>query len=1125
MACEESRILHWVGLSLGLLLPLFTNCGSGGSRNTGGNPPPPSFNPTPAILSLNPNSAGAGGSAFALTINGQNFVSSSVVDWNGSPVAATFVSGSQLQAQITAADIASAGPVTVSVSNPAPGGGSSGSAEFTVNPASNAAPFLNSLSPSSVTAGSEAFLLTVNGSDFIPTSTIQWNGAALPTTYLSATQLQTEIPAENLASPAFVELTVSNPAPGGGTSQPQVFTIAYAPLVVNQLANDMVWDSTHQLIYLSVPSLGGALGNTVAALDPTTGNVQASQFAGSEPDKLAISDDDQFLYAALDGSSSIQRFTLPGLSPDINYSLGADSTWGPNFAVDLQVAPSLAHTTAVARGVFNVSPYGSGGMAIFDDATQRPTVAGAPGDLYDSLQWGTDTAIYANNGEIGSLDLYGLTVGADGVAQTADYRDAFTEFYISIHYDSGTHLIYGDDGTVVNPANGQHAGSFGASGWMVPDSSLNSAFFLGQTQSQLGTNNFTIESFNLTTLAPVAEVVVLNVQGTPVRLIRWGASGLAFNDDAGYVYILSSPFVTADGRRVSTLRRYVSPVAKTRSPGKSFRISNVVEYKERSIKLKPGMRAFDSVVPNPAPTITSLNPSSVTTGVNGFTLNVTGSNFVSLSTIEWNGIQMPTEFVSSSELQAQIAINYVVEAGSASVDVVTPTPGGGSSQSLTFNIVPGLNSLPVLGSVDPCCVLAGSPPFTITVYGNAYLGASSIVNWNGSPMASSAYVAGQLQAQVSASQVTNPAFAQVSVSNPSPGGGTSNVLEFQILYQPTVVQQTATDMVWDPVNEVFYISVPSSANAHANQVCVLNPTTGNISNCQTGNQPDVLAISDDSQFLYVGMDGASSVQRFVLPALTPDISYSLGSEQGTGSPYYALDLQVAPSAPHTTAVSLGTNTDPKATGGITIYDDSTPRPTSLPGWGPAGYSFDSLQWGSDASELYAADTESTDMDFYALTVNSSGVIVDNVYPGVFWNPGKIHYDASNGLIYSNDGYHAINPATGLPVGIFEVGGGWPMAPDSTTNTVFILTQYAWQSGSQNYTIDLFDMTHYTPIAQIPFATQVNPLLTIGRFIRWGSNGLAVNDTAGDIYLISGSFVNPTNRKHFHRKVRDSGHMR
>src|SRR5208282_5532048 len=101
---------------------------------------------------------------------------------------------------------------------------------------------------------------------------------ALPTIYLNDTQLEAQIPASDLTSPGFADVVVVNPAPGGGTSGPLVFTIAYVPIVVSQLANDLVWDATHQLIYLSVPSLASSNGNTVSVLNPTNGNVQSSQF-------------------------------------------------------------------------------------------------------------------------------------------------------------------------------------------------------------------------------------------------------------------------------------------------------------------------------------------------------------------------------------------------------------------------------------------------------------------------------------------------------------------------------------------------------------------------------------------------------------------------------------------------------------------------------------------------------------------------------------------------------------------------------------------------------------------------------------------------------------------------------
>ena len=90
-----------------------------------------SNNPAPGISSLSPSFTPSGGSQFTLTVNGGNFMAGSVVNWNGSARSTTYVSPTQLTATITAADIASSGITSVTVVNPAPGGGVSG-LSFTV---------------------------------------------------------------------------------------------------------------------------------------------------------------------------------------------------------------------------------------------------------------------------------------------------------------------------------------------------------------------------------------------------------------------------------------------------------------------------------------------------------------------------------------------------------------------------------------------------------------------------------------------------------------------------------------------------------------------------------------------------------------------------------------------------------------------------------------------------------------------------------------------------------------------------------------------------------------------------------------------------------------------------------
>ncbi len=66
-------------------------------------------------------------------MTGSVFVNGAVVRWNGAARPTTFVSDTQLTAAIPATDLAAAGTASVTVFNPAPGGGESGAATFTIN--------------------------------------------------------------------------------------------------------------------------------------------------------------------------------------------------------------------------------------------------------------------------------------------------------------------------------------------------------------------------------------------------------------------------------------------------------------------------------------------------------------------------------------------------------------------------------------------------------------------------------------------------------------------------------------------------------------------------------------------------------------------------------------------------------------------------------------------------------------------------------------------------------------------------------------------------------------------------------------------------------------------------------
>jgi hypothetical protein len=200
------------------LLVLLSGCGS--------NTPP--YNDTPAIINLFPSDATAGGPTFTMNINGTGFISTTAAYWNNQQLTTTFNATTlQISASVPASFIATAGVAQVTVVSPTPGGGMSNAATFTINAPSNPTPTIGSLSPASTPLNvlPANNVLLVNGTNFIQSSAVTFNGVTRATTFVSATQLSVPVTAADVAANTTIVVTVSNPAPGGGVSNAASFVV------------------------------------------------------------------------------------------------------------------------------------------------------------------------------------------------------------------------------------------------------------------------------------------------------------------------------------------------------------------------------------------------------------------------------------------------------------------------------------------------------------------------------------------------------------------------------------------------------------------------------------------------------------------------------------------------------------------------------------------------------------------------------------------------------------------------------------------------------------------------------------------------------------------------------------
>jgi hypothetical protein len=175
----------------------------------------------PVLTSVSPSFINAS-SPLSTQINGSGFTPSSVASMNGIPGATTYYNANQIVATFYGYPGAAKNPVTVT-NSPNPTASNPVYITTYVD-----GPYLNSISPATIPAGSASFPLTLNGNTlFSPGSIALWNGAPLPTTYVSSSTLLATVPASDVAAVGTATVTISAPLTtvGPSVSNPQTFTI------------------------------------------------------------------------------------------------------------------------------------------------------------------------------------------------------------------------------------------------------------------------------------------------------------------------------------------------------------------------------------------------------------------------------------------------------------------------------------------------------------------------------------------------------------------------------------------------------------------------------------------------------------------------------------------------------------------------------------------------------------------------------------------------------------------------------------------------------------------------------------------------------------------------------------
>ena len=286
--------------------------------------------------------------------------------------------------------------------------------------------------------------------------------------------------------------------------------------------NDVVYDSSLDVLYASVPSSGGSLANSIATIDPSNGSVLSSVFVGDNPNTLAISDDGSHIFVGLDGDQGVRSFqpatgTLSPILP-LTVASGAGGFFvNDAIAQDIAVLPSQPSVAVISTDT--VGSTASGVLTLFDISTSTTTQISTSflNGSNNVVEFLNPTTLITQNTASSSFDVTTFSLNGTTLTELSQSRVG-NGFDVMFDIGDDDRLFF-SDGRVVDSATLSPLGLFntGFTGFnfsqqlVEPVTDLDLVYFVGDsggniTLSAFDTNNFLqVDSITLPTSLTFAD--------------------------------------------------------------------------------------------------------------------------------------------------------------------------------------------------------------------------------------------------------------------------------------------------------------------------------------------------------------------------------------------------------------------------------------------------------------------------------------------------------------------------------------------------------------------------------------------------------------------------------------------
>jgi hypothetical protein len=307
-------------------------------------------------------------------------------------------------------------------------------------------------------------------------------------------------------------------------------------------AKDLAYSPLTQRLYASVDAT-----NSITEIDPVTGTVGVSFVVGSQPNKLAVSDDGAYLFVGLDGVPAVVRVHLESRTLGTPFPVGADPSFGPHLVDDLAVMPGTPNVVAVARRHAGISPRHAG-VAIYEGGVERPTVTPEHTGS-NAIVFGASTErLYGLNNETTEFGFRRMQVTASGVTILEATTGLSNAFGADIEYLGGR--VYSTTGRVIDAE--AHAGLATFSGLGFDNALEPTAALIYYVTEANG--SWRLKGYHPATFVATLDQPIAGVSGTPRTLVSAGLDTLALATSGSQVMLIpantappTAPAVTITG--------------------------------------------------------------------------------------------------------------------------------------------------------------------------------------------------------------------------------------------------------------------------------------------------------------------------------------------------------------------------------------------------------------------------------------------------------------------------------------------------------------------------------------------------------------------------------------------------